>query len=474
MSAACRGLRPRLLLTAALLGAGACASDPPYQRPAVVSPPAWRQGGAGTDVSDDIAWWEQFGDPVLDRLVRTTLAGSLDLKASGARVDQALALLGTAESARSPQVAAQADADRLRASRNTFQGQAIPAGRERYGALDLELTASYEIDLWGRLRHASEAARARLLASQSARQALVLSLVGSVADAYIGLRSLDRQLEVALAARDSRHEALRLQRLRFEGGLAPESDFRQAESQYEVAAAAVPALERRIAAQEDLIGVLSGSGPGAVERGLPLPALALPALPAALPAALLDRRPDLRQAEEELVAAHADVGAARAAFLPRISLTGLFGLQSAEFSTLLRRSSLAWSLGAGVAQPLLNGGALESGLRYAQAGERAAVFEYQGAVLGALRDVEDALAARRTLEQQTAEQARNVEALQRLRDLAGRRYQEGAAIYLEVSTAEQALFDAQLSLVDLQAQRFQSHVALYKALGGGWVEAAAR
>jgi multidrug efflux system outer membrane protein len=405
-------------------------------------------------------------------LLADTIGGSLDLKAALARVDQARAQVGLARSALFPQVSAGASGQRVRASRDTFQGAFIQPGRENYNNYDLDLSASYEIDLWGRLRRATEAARAQLLASEEGRRTVVLTLVTNTADAYVQLLALDDQLAITQRTLESRREVLRLQKSRFEGGVAPESDMRQAESQYQIAAAEVPSLQRQIAQQENLINVLAGRKPGSVDRGRTLNDLAFPPVPAGLPSDLLTRRPDVRQAEQQLIAANANIGVARAAFFPRISLTGFLGFQSEQLVQLTRSSSLAWSAGAGLTQTLFSGAALQSQVELAQARQRELVADYQGAVNSALRDVNDALIARTTLEQQRAEQEKNVAALTRLLKLAQRRYQEGAAIFLEVATAEQSLFDAQISLDTVRAQLFQSYTGLYRAIGGGWIDTA--
>jgi outer membrane protein, multidrug efflux system len=451
----------------------ACTVGPDYTRPALDMPSSWRLGKAEASELTNTAWWEGFHDPALTRLVADTVAGSLDLKAAVARVDQARAQYGLARSAQFPQVNADASVQRQRYSLNTFQGAFFPPGKEVINNYDLDLSASFEIDLWGRLRRATEAARAQLLASEQSRRTVVLTLVSNVADAYIELLALDDELAVAQRTLESRREVLRLQKARFQGGVAPESDYRQAESQFQIAAAEVPALQRQIAQQENLINVLAGRKPGAVERGRTLDDLTFPPVPAGLPSDLLEHRPDVQQAEQALIAANADIGVARAAWLPRISLTGFLGMQSEQLVQLTRSSSYAWTEGAALTQSVFNAGALHSQIELAKARQRELTAAYQSAVISALRDVNDALIARSTLEEQRAEQQKNVEALTRLLKLAQRRYQEGAAIFLEVATAEQSLFDAQISLDSLRAQLFQSYADLYRAFGGGWVETAA-
>jgi multidrug efflux system outer membrane protein len=457
---------------AAACALAACAVGPDYTRPPLDLPAGWRMGPAEAGEISNAAWWEAFQDPALSKLVAESIAGSLDLQAAVARVDQARAQYGLARSALFPQVNADASGQRQRASRNTSQGAFIPAGQENFNSYDLDMSATYEIDVWGRLRRATEAARAQLIASDEGRRTVVLTLVTSVADSYIQLLALDDELAIAQRTLESRREVVRLQKARFDGGVAPESDYRQAESQLQIAAAEVPSLQRQIAQQENAINVLAGRKPGSVERGRTINDLAFPPVPAGLPSDLLERRPDVRQAEQDLIAANANIGVARAAYFPRISLTGLLGFQSEQLAQLTRNSSFTWTAGAGLTQAIFNGGALRSQLALARARQRELVASYQGAVISALRDVNDALIARTTLEQQRAEQEKNVAALRRLLKLAQRRYQEGAAIFLEVATAEQSLFDAEISLDTLRAQMFQSYADLYRAIGGGWIHTA--
>ena len=410
-------------------------------------------------------WWDQFQDPALSDLVRTALANNKDVLIATANIDQAFAQYGIVRSAQFPQVNAGASAARERGSPNT----PIPGGPvvNVYG---INLSASFELDLWGKLRRASESARASLLASREARATVVLTLVTSVADGYIGLRALDRQLEIARSTTQSRGEAARLQRIRFEEGAVPESDYQQAESQYRSANAQVPELEREIARQESFISVLLGRNPGPIARGRTIDNLVFPAVPGALPAALLERRPDIRQAEQQLVAANADIGVARAAYFPDISLNGLFGFESAQFPNLFVGASRVWSFGANVAQPIFNAGRINAQVAQAEALQREALHSYERSIISAFSDVENALVDRTKFSQVREEQARNVAALRRFRDLADLRYEEGATIYLEVANAEQALFTAELDYVATQSQLFQSYANLYRAMGGGWVE----
>jgi multidrug efflux system outer membrane protein len=444
----------------------ACMVGPDYRRPEVEVPAAWRLGATEASEISNIAWWDQFQDPVLSSLVRTALANNKDLEIATANVDQAVAQYGIVRSAQFPQVNASASAVRERSSAN------IRLGGQTFTDYGVNLSASFELDIWGKLRRATESARASLLASQQGKGTVVLTVVTTVASGYIQLRALDRQLEIARRTSQSLGEAARLQRVRFEEGAVPASDYQQAESQYREAVARVPELEREIAQQENFISVLLGQNPGPIPRGRDIDALLFPAVPDGLPASLLQRRPDIRQAEQNLVAANANIGVAKAAYFPDISLTALLGLESAQLSDLFKGPSRTWSFGAGVLQPIFNAGRLRSQVAQAEALQRQALHTYEKSIISAFQDVENALIDRTKFGQVREEQAKNVEALRSFRDLADLRYREGATIYLEVASAEQSLFIAQLAYVATQAQLFQSYANLYKAMGGGWVDQA--
>jgi multidrug efflux system outer membrane protein len=443
---------------------------PDYRRPDVDVPAAWRLGPAEAGEISNIAWWDQFQDPVLSNLVRTALANNKDLEIATANVDQAAAQYGIVRSAQFPQLDGGATAQRQQLSGTTALGSGT--GRGLFNDFGVNLSASFELDIWGRLRRASESARANLLASQQGRRTVVLTIVTTVASGYIQLRALDRQLDIAQRTSQSLGEAARLQRVRFDEGAVPQSDYRQAESQYQEAAARVPELERQIAQQENFISVLLGRNPGPIPRGQDIDALLFPAVPGGLPASLLGRRPDIRQAEENLIAANADIGVAKAAYFPSISLTGVLGLESAELSNLFKGSSQAWSFGGGLLQPIFNAGRIRGQVALAEAVQQQALYAYEKSIISAFQDVENALVDRTKFGQVREEQAKNVLALFSFRDLAVLRYNEGATIYLEVASAEQSLFLAQLAYVTTQFQLFQSYANLYKAMGGGWVEEA--
>jgi multidrug efflux system outer membrane protein len=448
----------------------ACMVGPDYRRPEVEVPVAWRLGPTEAGEISNIAWWDQFQDPALSQLVRTALENNKDLAIATANVDQAAAQYGIVHSAEFPQLSAGATAERQGLSKTTALGSG--SGRGQFNDFGVNLSASFELDVWGRLRRASESARASLLASQQGRSTVVLTVVTTVASGYIQLRALDRQLEIAQRTSQSLGEAARLQRVRFDEGAVPASDYQQAESQYRQAVAQVPELEREIAQQENFISVLLGRNPGSIPRGRDIDALLFPAVPEGLPASLLERRPDIRQAEQNLIAANANIGVAKAAYFPDISLTALLGLESAQLSDLFKGPSKTWSFGAGVLQPIFNAGRIRSQVAQAEALQRQALHTYEKSIISAFQDVENALIDRTKFGQVREEQAKNVEALRSFRDLADLRYREGATIYLEVANAEQSLFNAQLAYVATQAQLFQSYANLYKAMGGGWVDQA--
>jgi len=456
-----------LLLSAAL---SACMVGPDYRRPDIDVPAAWRLGPTEAAEISNIAWWDQFDDPVLSSLVRTALANNKDLKVATANVDQAAAQLGIVRSAQFPQVDANASATRQGISQTTFVG--APVATHIFNNYAVNLSASFELDIWGRLRRATESAQASLLASEQGRGTVVLTLVTTVASGYIQLRSLDRQLEIAQYTSRSLGEAARLQKVRFEEGAVPESDYQQAESQYREALARVPEFERQIAQQENFISVLLGQNPSPIARGRAIDALLFPVIPGGLPSSLLERRPDIRQAEENLIASNADIGVAKAAYFPDISITGMLGLASEQFSDLFKGASKTWSFGASLLQPIFNAGRIDSQVARAEALQREALYTYEKSIISAFQDVENALIDRTKFGQIREEQAKNVAALQKFRDLADLRYREGATIYLEVATAEQSLFNAQLEYVATQSQLFQAYANLYKAMGGGWVQEA--
>ena len=331
------------------------------------------------------------------------------------------------------------------------------------------LSGSWEIDLWGKLRRATEAARAALLATEENRRAVVLSLVAAVANGYVNLRDLDKQLEVAVATARSRKESYEVFKLRFEGGLVSDIEINQSKAQFEQALGTIPLLQKNITVQENDLNLLLGRNPGPIPRGKTIDQLVLPAVPAGLPSDLLTNRPDILKAEQELVAANANIGVAKALYFPTISLTGLFGFASKDLSDLFTGPAQTWSWAVPITMPIFTGGAIAGQVKATEAIQQQALFSYQKTIQTAFREVEDALTAQRRTREQLEAQTREVAAWRNYAKTARLRYDNGYTSYLEVTFAEQNLFSAELAYTQTQGVLFQALVNVYKALGGGWV-----
>ena len=444
---------------------------PDWQQPKVEAPPAWRIDYAQAAEVANTKWWQAYGDPVLDQLVEDALRDNRDLLQAAARVDQFLGALRTTRSQFYPQFGYSGDASRNRASVNG--PTPLPAGIDRnYSLYEAALGAQWQIDLFGRVRRQAEAAQAQVYATEQGRRGVVLSVVASVTTGYIALRGLDRQLEIARATEANYARSLDLFERRHKGGQVSELERSQVESQYRQAQAAVPSFERQVALQENLLAVLLGRNPGDLPRGKPIQELLDPAVPPGLPATLLERRPDVLQAEQNLRAANAGIGVAKSLYYPTLSLTGLLGLSSTSLSDFAKGTSGTALLAAGVAGPLFTFGGIAGQVNSAEAGQRAALAFYQQTVLNAFRDTNDALVgvAKRRMEYEAL--AKRAGALRTYARLSRARYEGGAANYIEVLYAENELFAAELSAVSTLAERHAELINLYKALGGGWIDAA--
>ncbi|HRF12398.1 MAG TPA: efflux transporter outer membrane subunit [Candidatus Accumulibacter phosphatis] len=451
------------------LSASGCMVGPDYLRPAVDTPTAWRLSDQTALDLANTAWWEQFGDPVLNDLVGTSLRENKDLLIASARIDEFVGRYGIVRAPLFPQVGASFEASRQRSSIS-----ALDAGSSTYNSYQAVFTASWEIDIWGRIRRQSEAARAQLLASEDARSAVILSLVGSVAGAYVNLRDLDRQLEIARATAKSRGDSYDIFKQRYAGGVISLLELSQNQSQYEEALATIPSIEKSIAQQENGLCVLLGRNPGPIARGRNIDQLSVPAIPAGLPSDLLERRPDLQQAEQNLIAANALIGAAKAAYFPTISLTGLFGYASSSLGKLFDSESKVWQYAAPISMPIFTAGAIAGQVQAAEAQQQQALFAYQKAIQQAFREVNDALVDQDRADVQLQAQKRQVGALQEYAGTARLRYENGYTSYIEVLDAERSLFNAQLQYTQTQQTRLQAMINLYKAMGGGWVVEADR
>ena len=450
-----------------LLMAG-CAIGPNYQKPEIASPPAWIVDMQQAQDTANTAWWEQFDDPVLNDLIGTALRENYDLRVATARVEEFYGLYGATRADLFPQIGYDASAGRVQA---TTKGPIAlaPGTSSLYHTYQAEFNASWEIDLWGKIRRATEAAKADLLAAEDFRSGVILSLITSVATAYIDLRSLDQQVEIAKQTAKSREESVRLFELRFKGGNISEMELSQVRSEYYVALAAIPDLEKRIRQQENFISILLGKNPGPILRGKMLDAIALPAVPAGLPSDLLVRRPDIRQAEQALIVANARIGVAKAQYFPSISLTGFFGSASTAFSDLFTGPAKTWSYAGSLAGPIFTAGKIKGSVKAAQAIQQQALFGYEQAIQNGFREFEDALIDQDRTRVQLDAQAKQVEALATYARLARLRYEEGYTSYIEVLDAERSLFSGQLSYIQTQDTLLRALVTLYKAMGGGWV-----
>jgi multidrug efflux system outer membrane protein len=464
-------MRKTLLTIAIGLALGGCAVGPTYERPEVPIPAQWE---VNIQTANDLAnttWWEQFRDPVLNDLVRIALQENKDVQIAAARVEEYMGRYGVTRSEQFPQIGADVAGTRTRNSENG----AITPGTNPVSAFQVDLGISFELDLWGKLRSATAAARAQLLATEEAKRTVILILVSQLANSYVQLLDYDKQLAVTRDTLRTRSESVRINGLRFKAGLISELEYQQAVAEYQNAAVQVPLLERQITQQENAISLLLGRNPGKIARGVvSLDQLALPQVPGGLPSDLLERRPDIRQAEQQLIAANAQIGVAKAAFFPSISLTGLFGYASTDLSDLFKGPSRTWQFAGALVQPIFTGGALTGQLQVAEAVQKQALLNYQQVIQNAFAEVDNSLVAVKKLREQLKDEAAQVNALQRYLDLATLRYQNGYSDYLTVVDAERNLYTAQLQYVQDQGSLFAALVNLYKALGGGWINEAER
>jgi len=463
----------RIRTCIALLGAAlsGCTVGPDYVRPGVEVPAAWRIDYPKAAEVANTKWWEQFGDPVLNGLVETSLRDNRDVRIAAARVDQFIGALTSTRSQLYPQVGYGVDASRFRASRLSVP--ALPPGVDNYFTLyEANLGAQWQLDLFGRVRRLTEAAQAQVYASQQAQRGVVLTLVANVSSSYIGLRALDRQLEIARATAQNFGATSRIFKLRFKAGLVSQTEVAQIDSQYQQALAAIPAIEQAIAAQENLISVLLGRNSEAIPRGRTIDALVPPLIPADLPSTLLERRPDILQAEQNLVAANANIGAARAQYFPTFALTGALGSASTAFGTFLTGPASAWLIAANAAGPIFTFGGIEGQVFSAEAQERQALGFYQQTILNAFRETNDALVGSQKKIEEVARQEQRVRSLRDFARLSRLKFDKGVASYLDALVAENELFAAELASVSLLAQRYIQLVSVYQAMGGGWVDIA--
>jgi multidrug efflux system outer membrane protein len=466
------------LMIAALFTTG-CTLGPRYKRPTATIPGAYRgvvpEQGVASPIAPgqvprpqvlslaDQKWWDVFQDEQLRTLIRTALEQNYDLRIAASHVLEAQAQLGITRADQFPSLSGGAAI----ADVGTAQSKFLPEFETSTGQVNA--SAIWALDFWGQYRRATEAARANLLATEWARQEVVSTLVANVAAAYFQLRALDLQLAISKRTLDSRQESLRLTRVLANGGATSLLDVRQAEQLVFTAAAEIATLQQQIEQQENFLSILMGQNPGDIPRGQSLTEQHQPPeIPPGLPSELLERRPDIREAEEQLIAANAEIGVARAAYFPQISLNGTGGLQSSALSNLFTGPAGAWSFGASLTQPIFTGGKLRSGVRLAEARQKTAVLVYQQSIQTAFRSVSDALVAYRKAREFREQEELLFQSAQDAARLSHMRYTGGVTGYLEVLTNETNAFSAELAVVQAHQNELLALVELFEALGGGW------
>ena len=461
----------------ALAGLVGCTVGPNYKRPAVDVPGAYR--GVAPDASDksyaqpeppqaaqslgNEKWWEVFQDPTLQELIRTALKNNYDVRIAATRVLQAQAQLGITRADQFPSLGA---GGTIYSQQNPKIGP-IPSYELTQG--NLTASAAWNPDFWGKYRRATESARAILLANEWAQKEVISTLVANVAADYFTLRQLDLQLEISKRTYADRRQSLQLTQQLEQTGINSLLDVRQSEQLVYTAATEIPDFERQIAQEENAISTLLGNNPGDVPRGLKLTEQPhAPEVPAGLPSALLERRPDIREAEQNLIAANAQIGVAKAAYFPQISLTGTAGYESPSLANLFTGPAGLWSLAASFTQPIFEGGRLKNGVRLSQAQEQQMVLTYQQTIQGAFRDVSNALVAYRKDREFRIQQQHLLASAQDAAQLSNQRFNAGTTDYLEVLTNETNAFSAELGVAQAQGNELIALVQLYQALGGGW------
>ncbi len=459
----------RFLVPAVLVLLGGCAAGPDYERPELDVPESYVQPVEQGESFANTPWWELFQDEQLQQLIRIALEENQDLGIAAARVEEFRAILGVTRADQFPTVDITASGAQAEGSDNVFPGNVPGLPNEKVENYRLSADVFFELDLFGRLRRSTEAARAQLLATEEAQRSITISLVASVASTYMLLRDLDAQAEIARRTQRTRADSLAIIQARFDKGTVPKLDVNQAEIELAVADAAIAVAERVVTQTENALAILLGRNPGAIPRGLALDQQTLPpAIPAGLPSELLQRRPDVLASEAELAAQTARIGVAQAARWPSLSLTGALGFESDDLSTLTDSGSDFWTAGLGIVAPVFNAGRNKSRVEVEEARTEQALLAYEQTVQRAFREVEDALVAVRTYRIEHEARSRQVAAARSAAMLSRARYDGGVSSYLEVLDTERSLFNAELAESQTLRLYFNAIIELYKALGGGW------
>jgi outer membrane protein, multidrug efflux system len=435
-----------------------CTVGPDYVRPVVDAPEKYRFVDTQANDLANTQWWQQFNDPTLDELIRVALSDNFDVRIAAARVEELYGNYGVARSGKFPQVGAEAAA-----------GGARTPPDPSVNTIRIDAFASWEIDLFGRLRRLTEASRADLLASEEGRRFAVLTLVSAIASTYITLLGVDAQLDIAKRTLVSREKAMNIFIARNRRGATSEFELSQSRSEYAVTKATIPPLEQAQVQIENTLAVLLGRNPGPIPRTKKIGELGLPEVPSGLPSEILERRPDIRQAEFNLIAANARIGAAKAQYYPSISLTGLYGTLSTSLDGLFKKPSELYSYGAGAMAPIFTGGAIAGQVKASEARQEQALLAYQRSIRTAFSDVENALIASVKTREALAAQQERVEAMREYARLANLRYDNGYSGYIEVLDAERGLFAAELDYTVAKGNTYFALVDIYKSMGGGWV-----
>jgi multidrug efflux system outer membrane protein len=458
-----------LALTLSLAGCADWKVGPDYEKPKVEAPKQWRFGDKEAKDTTNLEWWRLLGDPELDRLVERSVQGNLDLKIAVASVEQYMGLYGATRSDLFPQISGFGDLFGHKGSNNLLGQPGTPNQAKDYARLGVQM--NWELDVWGVLRRANEAAFADMLSAEYVKRGVLLSLASAVATTYIQLRTLDKSLEITRTIVRTLEDQKRIEQARFKEGFSSEMEVTQVESEYERRSALIPAIEQNIAQTEHALKVLMGQNPGPIRRGKPLDELKLPPVPAGLPSDLLVRRPDIQQAEQELIAANARIGVARGQYFPRLMLTGSVGQITADAANLFTPGSNFWTIGTSVLGPIFTAGKIAGQVEATEAAQRAALTNYKKSIISAFKEFEDALIATQKTQEQQVYQAKRVDAVSKYYKLSQARYDEGMVDYITVLDSLRQLFEAQISLLDAQTSTYGASIQLYRAMGGGWVVA---
>lgn len=443
-----------------------CAIGKDYKRPEIDTPEKFSIEEKSAKGLIDSAWWEEFKDPDLNNLIDTALKQNLDVRIAVARVEEYAGRYQATRSEMFPQIGAGAQGGRQKIPDNDLL--TVMGMNPTYNTWTVSANANWELDIWGKLRRANEAARADILSQEYSKRAVLLSLVTAVAQGYINLLSLDLQLVISKQTADSRKGTLQIFNDRFAGGVVSEVELSQVISEYQLALAKIPQIEKAISQQENALCLLLGRNPGHIERKTALDKFGVPGIPAGLPSDLLERRPDIMQAEQSLIAANAKIGVAKAQYFPSISLTGALGSTSTDLSDLFTGPAQVWNFTVPITMPIFTAGAISGQVKAAKAIREEALANYKKTIQTAFADVDDALVGYQKIREQGDAQEKQVAALRNYRDLAFLRYENGYSDYLDVLDADSRLFDTELSYVQTRSNQVNSLVNIYKAMGGGW------